>query len=89
MPAAIVEEPAASGHEVLEIDSPEAGIADVDIVYSTRLQEERFASRSRSICTGVFSNEPEYLHGPLRAQYGHYASATQIPGRELRNSMSI
>ena len=48
MPAAIVEELAASGHEVLETDSLEAGIADVDIVYSTRLQEERFASRAEA-----------------------------------------
>ena len=48
MPAAIVEELAASGHHVLETDSLEAGIADVDIVYSTRLQEERFASRAEA-----------------------------------------
>ncbi len=44
MPEPIVEALRESGHEVLESDAMEEGIAHVDIVYSTRLQEERFAS---------------------------------------------
>jgi aspartate carbamoyltransferase catalytic subunit len=44
MPEAVVETLRAAGHEVLETDVLESGIADVDIVYSTRIQEERFAS---------------------------------------------
>ena len=44
MPEAVVETLRAAGHEVLETDVLETGIADVDIVYSTRIQEERFAS---------------------------------------------
>ena len=44
MPEAVVETLREAGHEVLETDVLEAGIADVDIVYSTRIQEERFAS---------------------------------------------
>ncbi|HBO13946.1 MAG TPA: aspartate carbamoyltransferase, partial [Halieaceae bacterium] len=42
MPEGIVEELRAAGHEVLESDALEASIAHVDIVYSTRIQEERF-----------------------------------------------
>jgi aspartate carbamoyltransferase catalytic subunit len=44
MPADIVEQMRAAGLEVLESDVMEEGISRVDIVYSTRLQEERFAS---------------------------------------------
>ncbi|MEM1404564.1 MAG: aspartate carbamoyltransferase [Pseudomonadota bacterium] len=44
MPAEITEALRAAGHLVTESDALEEGIADVDIVYSTRLQEERFAS---------------------------------------------
>lgn len=44
MPGEIVEALRQAGHSVLESDAMEAGIASVDIVYSTRLQEERFAS---------------------------------------------
>lgn len=44
MPADIVESLRVAGHEVTESDELEVGIAAVDIVYSTRLQEERFAS---------------------------------------------
>ena len=40
--------PQAAGHQVLETDALEQGIADVDIVYSTRIQEERFASREEA-----------------------------------------
>ena len=48
MPAYIVEEMRACGHRVTETDVLETGIAGVDIVYSTRIQEERFASRAEA-----------------------------------------
>jgi len=44
MPTEVVDSLREAGHQVLETDSLEKGIADVDIVYSTRIQEERFAS---------------------------------------------
>jgi aspartate carbamoyltransferase catalytic subunit len=44
MPVQIVESLRQAGHEVHESDAMEEGISHVDIVYSTRLQEERFAS---------------------------------------------
>lgn len=44
MPEAIVDSLHCAGHEVIQSDAMEEGIANVDIVYSTRLQEERFAS---------------------------------------------
>jgi len=44
MPGDVVEALQAAGHEVLQTDSLERGIAGMDIVYSTRIQEERFAS---------------------------------------------
>ena len=44
MPAEVVEALQIAGHEVLQTDMLEQGITDVDIVYSTRIQEERFAS---------------------------------------------
>ena len=44
MPGDIVETLRSSGHKVIETEVLEEGIAGVDIVYSTRLQEERFAS---------------------------------------------
>ncbi|MHA7816214.1 MAG: aspartate carbamoyltransferase [Pseudohaliea sp.] len=48
MPESIVEELRAAGHEVVESDALEASIAHVDIVYSTRIQEERFQSREEA-----------------------------------------
>ncbi len=48
MPEAIVDELRSAGHQVTETDVLEAGIAGVDIVYSTRIQEERFASREEA-----------------------------------------
>lgn len=42
MPEGLVEELRTAGHEVIETDQLEQGIANVDIVYSTRIQEERF-----------------------------------------------
>ncbi|KGE03742.1 aspartate carbamoyltransferase [Pseudohaliea rubra] len=48
MPEAIVEDLRAAGHEVVESDALEASIAHVDIVYSTRIQEERFQSQAEA-----------------------------------------
>jgi aspartate carbamoyltransferase catalytic subunit len=46
MPAEIVESLQKAGHKVLESEVLEESISHVDIVYSTRLQEERFASQA-------------------------------------------
>lgn len=48
MPGDIVDALRATGHEVLESDRLEDSIAHVDIVYSTRLQEERFNTREEA-----------------------------------------
>ena len=48
MPADIVEEMRAGGHQVVESDAMEASISHVDIVYSTRIQEERFDSQAEA-----------------------------------------
>ncbi|CAA0109504.1 Aspartate carbamoyltransferase catalytic subunit [Zhongshania aliphaticivorans] len=44
MPEAIVEQLRQAGHTVLESDVMEGSISKVDIAYSTRIQEERFAN---------------------------------------------
>ena len=44
MPANIVSDLKAAGHEVTETDDMEAGLQENDTVYLTRIQEERFAS---------------------------------------------
>jgi aspartate carbamoyltransferase catalytic subunit len=44
MPEAIVEQLREAGHTVQESDVMEGSISKVDIAYSTRIQEERFAS---------------------------------------------
>jgi aspartate carbamoyltransferase catalytic subunit len=46
MPGELVEEMRTSGIEVTETEQLEVGIANVDIVYSTRIQEERFESQA-------------------------------------------
>ena len=46
MPGELVDEMRAHGIEVVQTDQLEAGIANVDIVYSTRIQEERFESQA-------------------------------------------
>jgi aspartate carbamoyltransferase catalytic subunit len=46
MPAEIVESLQKAGHKVLESEVLEESISHVDIVYSTRIQEERFASQA-------------------------------------------
>jgi aspartate carbamoyltransferase catalytic subunit len=48
MPPQIVEAMREAGHELLESDALEASIAHVDIVYSTRIQEERFSSQEEA-----------------------------------------
>ena len=48
MPTDIVEELRKTGHKVLESDQLEESIAHVDIVYSTRIQEERFHSQEEA-----------------------------------------
>ena len=48
MPGEIVEALRSAGHTVLESDELEASIAHVDIVYSTRIQEERFNSQEEA-----------------------------------------
>jgi len=48
MPAEIVEELRSCGHQVLESEVLEESIAHVDIVYSTRIQEERFDSQAEA-----------------------------------------
>ncbi len=48
MPPEIVEALRTTGHQVLESDQLEASISHVDIVYSTRIQEERFSSQEEA-----------------------------------------
>ncbi len=48
MPAELIEALRAGGHRVTESENLEASIAHVDIVYSTRIQEERFPDRSQA-----------------------------------------
>lgn len=45
MPAEIVSELTAAGHEVIETEDMEAGLNDNDTVYLTRIQEERFNTK--------------------------------------------
>lgn len=64
MPPDIVEELRATGHSVLESDKLEESIAHVDIVYSTRIQEERFNSQEEAdLYRGRFRlNQSIYTH---------------------------
>jgi len=48
MPAEIVEQLKLGGHEVIQSEQLEENIAHVDIVYSTRIQEERFNSQEEA-----------------------------------------
>ncbi|MBI2381429.1 MAG: aspartate carbamoyltransferase [Gammaproteobacteria bacterium] len=48
MPGEIVEQLRAAGHEVTETENLEAGIAGQDIVYMTRIQEERFPNQAEA-----------------------------------------
>ena len=64
MPGEIVEQLRKAGHEVLESDQLEESIAHVDIVYSTRIQEERFSSQEEAdLYRGRFRlNQAIYTH---------------------------
>lgn len=64
MPPEIVESLRETGHEVLESDQLEQSIAHVDIVYSTRIQEERFDSQEEAdLYRGRFRlNQSIYTH---------------------------
>lgn len=64
MPAQIVEELRTTGHSVLESEQLEQSIAHVDIVYSTRIQEERFNTREEAdLYRGRFRlNQSIYTH---------------------------
>ncbi|MFT4519612.1 MAG: aspartate carbamoyltransferase catalytic subunit [Halioglobus sp.] len=64
MPAEIVENLRETGHQVLESDQLEASISHVDIVYSTRIQEERFSSQEEAdLYRGKFRlNQSIYTH---------------------------
>ena len=64
MPAEIVENLRETGHQVLESDQLEESIAHVDIVYSTRIQEERFSSQEEAdLYRGRFRlNQSIYTH---------------------------
>ena len=46
MPESIVEQLCEAGHVVVESESMETSISNVDIAYSTRIQEERFSSKA-------------------------------------------
>jgi len=48
MPAEIVDEMRRAGVQVVESDAFEASISQVDIVYSTRIQEERFGTQAEA-----------------------------------------
>lgn len=64
MPGEIVEGLRSTGHQVLESDQLEQSIAHVDIVYSTRIQEERFDSQEEAdLYRGKFRlNQSIYTH---------------------------
>jgi aspartate carbamoyltransferase catalytic subunit len=64
MPGDIVEQLRSTGHQVLESDDLEESIAHVDIVYSTRIQEERFSSQEEAdLYRGRFRlNQSIYTH---------------------------
>jgi aspartate carbamoyltransferase catalytic subunit len=64
MPGEIVEEMRDAGVQVLESEALEASIAHVDIVYSTRIQEERFSSQEEAdVYRGRFRlNQSIYTH---------------------------
>lgn len=67
MPDSIVEELREAGHEVLETDNMEQGLVDNDIVYLTRIQEERFDSK----------NEADIYRGRFRLNQNIYTRYCQ------------
>ena len=64
MPGEIVEQMRRAGLEVVESEQLEASIAHVDIVYSTRIQEERFSTQEEAdLYRGRFRlNQSIYTH---------------------------
>lgn len=64
MPGELVDQLRESGHQVIETEHLEAGIEHVDIVYSTRIQEERFAS----------SEEADLYRGRFRLNQSVYTA---------------
>ena len=64
MPGDIVEDLRSTGHRVLESELLEESIAHVDIVYSTRIQEERFSTQEEAdLYRGRFRlNQSIYTH---------------------------
>jgi len=48
MPVEIIEQLIENGHDVRETDDLEAGLADADILYQTRIQEERFTTKEQA-----------------------------------------
>lgn len=67
MPGRIVEELREAGHEVQETDNMEQGLIDNDIVYLTRIQEERFDSK----------NEADIYRGRFRLNQNIYTRYCQ------------
>lgn len=49
MPAEIVEQLRRAGHRVVESDNMEQSLSDADIVYATRIQEERFVNAEEAM----------------------------------------
>ncbi len=62
MPQDIVEEMRAAGHSIITSEDLPQGISKVDIAYSTRIQEERFASKE----------EADYYRGRFRLNQAIY-----------------
>jgi len=48
MPVEVVEALITAGHHVIETDDLNVGLSDVDVVYQTRIQEERFSSKEEA-----------------------------------------
>ena len=67
MPQSIVERLRSAGHKVTITDQLEEGIKDVQIVYSTRIQEERFDS----------SEEADLYRGKFRINQSIYTRSCQ------------
>ena len=67
MPQSIVERLRSAGHKVTITDQLEEGIKDVQIVYSTRIQEERFDS----------SEEADLYRGKFRINQSIYTQSCQ------------
>ena len=62
MPVEIIEQLIDHGHEVSETDNLETGLADADVVYQTRIQEERFPSEQQAdVFRAAFYSRHVYL----------------------------